>query len=76
MVELACHGYLRFCLAFTALLIRWSAAARNCKKHFIHTPSMFYSANALSQLLRELGFRDVRHATAFGGMIGYQRAAK
>lgn len=37
---------------------------------------MFYSANALSQLLRELALRDVQHATTFGGMIGYPRAAQ
>jgi demethylmenaquinone methyltransferase/2-methoxy-6-polyprenyl-1,4-benzoquinol methylase len=75
-VELAYYGYLRFCLAFTALVFRSSEAAKNCKKYFIHTLSMFYSANELSQLLRELGYKDVRQRTIFGGMIGYHRAVK
>ncbi|UCH52577.1 MAG: class I SAM-dependent methyltransferase, partial [Pseudomonadota bacterium] len=75
-VELTYYGYLRFCLAFTALVFRSSEAARNCKKYFIETLSRFYSANELSQLLRELGFQDVRQKTLLGGMIGMHRAAK
>jgi demethylmenaquinone methyltransferase/2-methoxy-6-polyprenyl-1,4-benzoquinol methylase len=37
---------------------------------------MFYSADELSTVLRELGYVDVGARTHLAGMIGYHRAAK
>ena len=75
-VETLYHGYLRFCLAFTGFLFRSGPAALNCKKYFIEAVGMFYSAEELCTVLRELGYVDVGARTRFAGMIGYHRAAK
>ena len=37
---------------------------------------MFYSADELSLVLEEIGFRDVSYKTIFAGMIGMHRAVK
>jgi demethylmenaquinone methyltransferase/2-methoxy-6-polyprenyl-1,4-benzoquinol methylase len=37
---------------------------------------MFYSAEELSELLRELGYKDVACKSIFAGMIGVHRATK
>jgi demethylmenaquinone methyltransferase / 2-methoxy-6-polyprenyl-1,4-benzoquinol methylase len=76
LVEGLYHTYLRACLSFTGFVFRSGPAALNCRKYFIHALSMFYSADELSGLLREIGYHDVRHKTLFGGMIGCHRAAK
>src|SRR5512146_704611 len=76
VVETVYYAYLRFCLAFTGFLFRSGAAALNCKRYFINALEMFYSADELSEVLRELGYRDVGAKTLFAGMIGFHRAAK
>ena len=76
LVEKLYYGYLKFCLAFTGLLFRSGEAALNCKKYFIDTLQMFYSADELSVVLRELGYRDVAAKTVLSGMIGFHRATK
>jgi len=75
-VEGLYHVYLRFCLSFTGFVFRSGPAALNCKKYFINALSMFYSADELSALLRDLGYRDVSHKSVFAGMIGCHRAGK
>jgi len=75
-VETLYHAYLRFCLAFTGFLFRSGPAALNCKKYFVEAVGMFYSAEELSTVLRELGYVDVSARTRLSGMIGYHRAAK
>jgi demethylmenaquinone methyltransferase/2-methoxy-6-polyprenyl-1,4-benzoquinol methylase len=75
-VETAYHAYLRCCLAFTGFLFRSGPAALNCKKYFVEAVGMFYSADELSTVLRELGYVDVGARTRLAGMIGYHRAAK
>jgi demethylmenaquinone methyltransferase/2-methoxy-6-polyprenyl-1,4-benzoquinol methylase len=76
VVEKLYYAYLRFCLAFTGLVFRSSTAALNCKKYFINALEMFYSADELSEVLRELGYCDVAAKTVLAGMIGCHRAAK
>jgi demethylmenaquinone methyltransferase/2-methoxy-6-polyprenyl-1,4-benzoquinol methylase len=75
-VEVAYYAYLRFCLAFTALVFRSGRAALNCKQYFIHALRMFYSAEELKTLLTELGYTDVTYKSVFGGMLGFHRAVK
>ena len=76
VVETLYYSYLRMCLAFTGLLFRSGPAALNCKKYFIHALEMFYSADELSVVLRELGYVDVRASTVLYGMLGFHRAVK
>ena len=76
LVEKLYYAYLRMCLAFTGFMFRSGTAALNCKKYFIDALQMFYSADELSQVLRELGYSDVAAKTVFSGMIGHHRAAK
>lgn len=76
LVEQLYYAYLRFCLAFTGLVFRSGTAALNCKKYFIDALEMFYSADELCVVLRELGYRDVTAKTMLSGMIGFHHAAK
>jgi demethylmenaquinone methyltransferase/2-methoxy-6-polyprenyl-1,4-benzoquinol methylase len=76
LVELAYYTYLRFCLNFTALVFGSGPAAHGLKEYFIHALEMFYSADELSLVLRELGFERVGAKTVLAGMIGFHRAAK
>ncbi len=69
-------AYLRLCLGFTGFLFGSSPAALRCKQYFISTLSMFYSAEELSTVLRNLGFCDISVRTILAGMIGCHRAAK
>lgn len=76
VVENLYYGYLRMCLAFTAVVFRSGPAALNCKNYFIHALKMFYSAQELSVVLRELGYVDVTDRTVMCGMLGFHRAVK
>ncbi len=76
LVEKLYYTYLRMCLGFTGFMFGSGAAALNCKKYFIDALEMFYSADELSQVLRELGYREVAAKTVFSGMIGHHSAAK
>ena len=75
-VERLYYAYLRFCLWFTGFLFRSGPAALNCKEYFIHALQMFYSAQELSDMLEDVGFRDVSAKTVFAGMLGFHRAVK
>jgi len=76
IVELSYYVYLRFCLNFTALLFRSSASTNGSKEYFINALRMFYSADELSDLFRDVGFEDVSSQTLLGAMIGYHCAMK
>lgn len=76
VVEQLYYAYLRFCLAFTGFLFQSGPAALNCKKYFIDALQMFYSAEELSGMLRDVGYHDVRAKTILMGMIGFHRATK
>ena len=76
IVENLYYTYLRFCLTFTAVVFNSGTAALNCRKYFIDALQMFYSAEELSTVLRDLGFRAVRHETVFAGMMAFHSATK
>ena len=76
IVERSYYAYLRFCLNFTALLFRSSISAHGCKEYFINALRMFYSADEISDLLRDVGFEEVSSQTLLVGMIGYHRGMK
>ena len=75
-MEIMHYAYLRFCLLFTSLIFNSGPAARGCKKYFVNALSAFYSAEELSQLLGELGFRDISSKTHMGGLLGFHKAMK
>jgi demethylmenaquinone methyltransferase/2-methoxy-6-polyprenyl-1,4-benzoquinol methylase len=75
-VERLYYAYLRFCLWFTGFVFRSGPAALNCKEYFIQALQMFYSAQELSDMLEDVGFRDVSAKTVFSGMLGFHRAVK
>ena len=76
VVERCYYAYLRFCLNFTALLFRSSPPAHGCKQYFIDALRMFYSADEISDLLRDVGFEQVKSWSLLGGAIGHHRAMK
>jgi demethylmenaquinone methyltransferase / 2-methoxy-6-polyprenyl-1,4-benzoquinol methylase len=76
LVEELYYGYLRLCLNFTALVFRSGTSAMNCRKYFVNAVRMFYSAAELSELMRDVGYRDVRAKTVLCGMLGYHGGAK
>jgi len=76
VVEKLYYAYLRFCLAFTGFLFQSGPAALNCKEYFINALQMFYSADELSDMLRDVGYHDVGAKTLLLGMIGFHRAIK
>jgi len=76
IVEKLYYAYLRFCLWFTGFLFRSGPAALNCKEYFIQALQMFYSAQELSDMLEDVGYRDVTSKTVFSGMLGFHRAVK
>ncbi len=76
MVENMYYTYLRACLTVTGWIFRSGPAALNCKKYFINSLRMFYSADELQQLLVHLGYSSVSYKTLFGGTVGFHKAAK
>jgi demethylmenaquinone methyltransferase/2-methoxy-6-polyprenyl-1,4-benzoquinol methylase len=76
IVEGLYYTYLRFCLTFTAVVFGSGESALNCRKYFIDALQMFYSAEELSTVLRDLGYRDVREKTILAGMMAFHRSAK
>jgi demethylmenaquinone methyltransferase / 2-methoxy-6-polyprenyl-1,4-benzoquinol methylase len=76
IVERLYYAYLRCCVAFTAFAFGSGRAALNCKKYFVEALEMFYSADELSILLRDLGYVDVRAKTVFFGMVASHSAVK
>jgi demethylmenaquinone methyltransferase / 2-methoxy-6-polyprenyl-1,4-benzoquinol methylase len=75
-VEKLYYAYLRFCLWFTGTMFRSGRPALNCKDYFIQALQMFYSAQELSDMLEDVGYRDVSYKTVFYGMLGFHRAVK
>jgi len=76
LIEKLYFVYLRLTLAFTGMWFRSSPEALECKKYFIRTLSMFYSARELSSVLAGLGYEQISCRTIFGGMIGCHRAVR
>ena len=76
IVEKLYYIYLRACLGFTAFLFRSNPAAQGLKRYFIDALQMFYSANELTSLLEQIGFKSVRSKSLLLGMIGIHKAMK
>lgn len=70
------YGYLKACLNFTSTLVGSGPNAVKFKQYFIDALDLFYSAEELSIMLRDLGFKDVSVDRVFYGMIGFHRAVK
>lgn len=70
------YGYLNACLGITGLIVGSGPAAVQAKQYFMDALELFYTAEDLSILLRELGFVEVRADKVFHGMIGFHRATK
>jgi demethylmenaquinone methyltransferase/2-methoxy-6-polyprenyl-1,4-benzoquinol methylase len=68
--------YLKACLNFTSLIVGSSPASTRFKQYFIDALELFYTAEELSIVLRELGYVDVTEDTVFYGMLGFHRAVK
>lgn len=75
-VEWFYYAYLWVSIRFTSWLFGSGSAALECQDYFITALRMFYSADELSQLLRELGYRGVISKTLLGGMVGFHKAVK
>lgn len=70
------YTYLRGCLGITGLIVGSGQAAVKAKQYFLDALELFYTAEDLSILLRELGYVEVKMDTVFHGMIGFHRAVK
>jgi demethylmenaquinone methyltransferase/2-methoxy-6-polyprenyl-1,4-benzoquinol methylase len=68
--------YLRACLSVTGLMFKSASSAYKVKQYFLDAIDMFYSAEELSGILRELNFCDVKEKTLIVGMIGFHRGVK
>jgi demethylmenaquinone methyltransferase/2-methoxy-6-polyprenyl-1,4-benzoquinol methylase len=76
LIEKIHYIYLRACLTVTAWIFSSGPAALNCRKYFVNALSLFYSAEELSDLLRQLGFHEVTSKTLLGGLLGFHKAVK
>lgn len=76
LVERLYYAYLRVSLSLTALMFGSGRTAHNCKEYFIEALHNFYSAEEMSAVLREHGFRDVAAKSVMLGTVGFHRAAK
>jgi len=76
VVEKLYYAYLRVCLTLMAWLFRSGPAAVNCKDYFIEALQLYYSANEFSQLLSQVGFRQISSKTVLSGMVGFHKAVK
>ena len=70
------YTYLRSCLGLTGLIVGSGPAAVKAKQYFLDALELFYTAEELSIVLRQLGYVDVKVDTVFHGMLGFHRAVK
>ena len=70
------YTYLRGCLGITGMIVGSGPAAVKAKQYFLDALELFYTAEELSILLRELGYVEVKVDTVFHGMLGFHRAVK
>ena len=70
------YTYLRSCLGLTGLIVGSGPAAAKAKQYFLDALELFYTAEELSILLRELGYVKVTVDTVFHGMLAFHRAVK
>ena len=76
VVKTLYYTYLKACLNFTSLIVGSGPAATKFKQYFIDALDLFYTAEELAIVLRELGYVEVTMDTVFYGMLGFHRAVK
>ena len=76
LVEELYYIYLRSSLTVTAWLFDSGQSALGCRQYFIDAIKRFYSADEMSQLMREVGFRPVVSQSVMMGMIAFHKAMK
>jgi demethylmenaquinone methyltransferase/2-methoxy-6-polyprenyl-1,4-benzoquinol methylase len=74
LLEFLYRNYLRLSLNVTAFVFGSGQTAQGCKDYFVRTLHMFYTADELSQLLRDLGYQNITNQTLMGGMVGSHHA--
>lgn len=75
-VEWFYYAYLWVSIRVTSWLFGSGPVALQCQDYFIAALRRFYSADELSQLLGELGFRGVNSKTLLAGTVGFHKAVK
>ena len=75
-IEQAYYVYLKGCLKAISWSIRSGPEAMACRDYFVDAIRLFYSAEELSGLLRELGFSDVMDRPLLGGTVAMHKACK
>lgn len=73
-IEQLYYLYLRASVGFTAWLYGSGTASMNCKTYFIDALREFYSVDELSELLKQIGFVDVRGKSMLAGTVGFHKA--
>ncbi len=77
VVERLYLAFLHASVAWTALVFGSSEASRQCREYFKRAISHFYTAEEFSEVLRLVGFVDVRcRKSIWGGMVAFHRAAR
>ena len=76
MVATLYSGYLKACLAGTALAFGSGSEAWSCREYFVRAINLFYSAEELTELLQQIGFDKVTSDNALGGIVASHRAIK
>ena len=74
--EMLYSAYLKACVSITALIFRFGADAWHYRDYFVRAIQMFYSAEELTDLLRNIGFSEVSDRRAPGGIIACHMAVK
>lgn len=70
-------SFLHFSVGLTAVLFRSSLASRRCREYFKQAIANFYTAEELSEVLRLVGFTDVRCRKSYWrGMVAFHAARR
>ena len=76
IVEVPYLAYLRASVRFTAMLFGSSPHSRKCIRYFADAIRHFYKPEEMSELLREIGFAEVRHQDFLTGVLCFHIARK
>lgn len=69
--------FLRWSVAWTALMFESSRASRDCCEYFKEAISNFYTPEELSEIFRLVGFTNVTcRKSIWGGMVGFHKARR
>ncbi len=77
VVEWLYLRFLRFSIAWTALIFGSTEASRNCNDYFKDAITNFYTPEELSEVFRLVGFTNVTcKKSIWGGMVGYHKSQR